>query len=639
MHSAASPPACSLRWPSAGVKVRGCARRWQRQSLQSTLQLQPLGLRPGLGSSPRCYWQFPALAAASSAAAVVTARRCLTAARAGKQCGGARGAALLDLDLVVDDAPPARRRRGPKSLREFRESLAAAVAHEAPEAAGVDEESATPLEEVGAEDEEVLLQQESEAWAGHLRRLVDMEWKEELLQARERLTEWPMERLVTLGFTVPGLQAELCGRHFFRFRVRFTPVGGLDLPKSRFAHGDTVIVSQNDPLRSRTMAKVLHVSAEAIFCSMSVPLEGEGPWRLDVGPNHVAYQRVIGGLKSFETGQVQAGVRRVLLEMEGEATNLAPPLPVDTRGAGLDETQEAAVHQLERKRVSLIQGPPGCGKTRTACALLKAAYSGRPLLAVACSNVAVDQLLRGLLAIGVRAVRFGHPASVTGEELLTSTVEAQVLQLAQGSEWRELQEAIAEDTAGVEALQSELKGLSAHAVADEGGAGAPGPDEEPASSPARGALQGRLAKGLRRLTEKLKSAAALQRQECADILDAAEVVCATVTGCGAAAFDGKTFDVVLMDEASQATEPQALVALGRLSDDGRLVLIGDEKQLPPVCASEEAKSGGLGESVFERLLRRPSLAPAMLLVQYRMHPLLRQWPSDAFYGGDRKSVV
>ena len=85
-----------------------------------------------------------------------------------------------------------------------------------------------------------------------------------------------------------------------------------------------------------------------------------------------------------------------------QAINLAK-----SRGAFMpNPSQEGAIAWALGRRLSLIRGPPGTGKTRTACALLAAAVElhaalettpngggGSPVLAVASSNVAADELL------------------------------------------------------------------------------------------------------------------------------------------------------------------------------------------------------------------------------------------------------
>lgn len=65
-----------------------------------------------------------------------------------------------------------------------------------------------------------------------------------------------------------------------------------------------------------------------------------------------------------------------------------------------------------------------------------------------------------------------------------------------------------------------------------------------------------------------------------DILEGASVVCATLSGCGHTIFDEleHMFDVVIIDEAAQAVEPEVLIALKRVR--GRCVMVGDPCQLP-----------------------------------------------------------
>src|SRR5258706_14286525 len=86
-----------------------------------------------------------------------------------------------------------------------------------------------------------------------------------------------------------------------------------------------------------------------------------------------------------------------------------------------------------------------------------------------------------------------------------------------------------------------------------------------------------------------------------------------------------------MDEASQLTVP---ALLGALRFARRFVLVGDEKQLPPLVVSEAAARGGLGQSLFASLLERwGEGASVALRKQYRMHPAICAFPSATFYGG------
>lgn len=138
---------------------------------------------------------------------------------------------------------------------------------------------------------------------------------------------------------------------------------------------------------------------------------------------------------------------------------------------------------------------------------------------------------------------------------------------------------------------------------------------------------------------------------------------------------GPAFDVALIDEASQLSEPMALAPISMAR---RFVLVGDHRQLPPIVTSEQvmtaflvgpstgdidddldgdagrvdhgefaadstrrpfplapslldAGMGGLDISLFERLAR--FLSPWMLTTQYRMHKGIMSFPADQFYEG------
>ena len=98
------------------------------------------------------------------------------------------------------------------------------------------------------------------------------------------------------------------------------------------------------------------------------------------------------------------------------------------------------------------------------------------------------------------------------------------------------------------------------------------------------------------------------------------------------------FDVAIVDEASQLTIPSILGAL-RLAK--RFILVGDEKQLPPLVLSKEAAEQGLADSLFSYLKQRDDSyrqehleaesACVSLRVQYRMNRWISNFPSRVFY--------
>ncbi|GMG40593.1 unnamed protein product [Ambrosiozyma monospora] len=94
------------------------------------------------------------------------------------------------------------------------------------------------------------------------------------------------------------------------------------------------------------------------------------------------------------------------------------------------------------------------------------------------------------------------------------------------------------------------------------------------------------------------------------------------------------FPVVIMDEATQCSEPHAMVPLSAPGVE-KIVLVGDEKQL-----SIMSKVKPLEFSFFEKCLRLlPDTKPIMLNTQYRMHPKISEFPRLKFYNGLLKNGI
>ena len=82
-------------------------------------------------------------------------------------------------------------------------------------------------------------------------------------------------------------------------------------------------------------------------------------------------------------------------------------------------------------------------------------------------------------------------------------------------------------------------------------------------------------------------------------------------------------------------------ALGVLNHTKKLIMVGDNNQLPPVISHPDAQKGGLGISLFERLKtffeRTNPSAVVMLENQYRMNDVLMRFPSRMFYNDKLKA--
>eukprot|EP01017_Pseudomicrothorax_dubius_P016975 TRINITY_DN1922_c0_g2_i10.p1 TRINITY_DN1922_c0_g2~~TRINITY_DN1922_c0_g2_i10.p1 ORF type:complete len:385 (+),score=50.51 TRINITY_DN1922_c0_g2_i10:29-1183(+) len=112
------------------------------------------------------------------------------------------------------------------------------------------------------------------------------------------------------------------------------------------------------------------------------------------------------------------------------------------------------------------------------------------------------------------------------------------------------------------------------------------------------------------------------------VLESTDVICCTCSASLDERLRHLRFDVVIMDEASFATEPLCLQAFCQGAK--RVVLIGDPKQLRPIVISKSALAEGLGVSMFERLMNR-GYPIQTLNIQYRMSPTISSFPLQYFY--------
>lgn len=127
-----------------------------------------------------------------------------------------------------------------------------------------------------------------------------------------------------------------------------------------------------------------------------------------------------------------------------------------------------------------------------------------------------------------------------------------------------------------------------------------------------------------------------------------QVVAATCVGLGAVrGLQSVRFDLCIIDEASRATAPELLIPMARAQ---RLVLVGDERQLPPyidrellredVLAPRHLTVEELREPFFAHLANGlPAENVVELTIQHRMNPAIGRLISDCFYDRTLRSAT
>ncbi|MCJ1308817.1 hypothetical protein MMC25_002472 [Agyrium rufum] len=288
---------------------------------------------------------------------------------------------------------------------------------------------------------------------------------------------------------------------------------------------------------------------------------------------------------------------------------------------GLNDSQKEAVRfALASKEVALIHGPPGTGKTWTLIELiLQLVQLKLRVLVCGPSNISVDNIVERLAPHKVPMVRIGHPA-----RLLPGVLNHSLDVLTQTSE----------ASAIVKDVRKEL-------------------DEKQASI--RKTRNGRERRAIYSEMKDLRREYRDREQKCVgNLVTGSKVVLATLHGSGGFQLRNENFDVVIIDEASQALEAQCWVALLGAK---KVVLAGDHLQLPPTIkslntkASKTSKAAVMVEessvsikgkeekvsleiTLFDRLLALyGSSIKRFLNVQYRMHENIMRFPSDELYEG------
>ena len=366
-----------------------------------------------------------------------------------------------------------------------------------------------------------------------------------------------------------------------------------------FDVGDSVIAHRGDfdaepALVGRVSARTrstLEISCAGADFATDLPAGG---WVIDKDVLRIGFRAMHQALYRFVSSSSAARLERVVLPAIGaggqrqlgiEAKGVET---ITVEGSGTRELnhaqEEAVARALDDHDAFLIHGPPGTGKTTVIAELVTRLVSeDKRVLLAACTHTAVNNVLAKVVQAGISDVLRVGPMRRGSDELNRALVDA--------------------------------KRAPASHYSEEFASAAP---------------------SLEQLRDRLLSV---------------RVVAATTNACVSSSVFSvieqgggeHAFDVAIIDEASQLTEPLALAAINLAS---RFVLVGDDRQLPPVVTADDALSAnvdapggtltesdirGLDHSLFARL--RSHVPHVMLTTQYRMSGSVQDFPNRAFYEG------
>lgn len=273
----------------------------------------------------------------------------------------------------------------------------------------------------------------------------------------------------------------------------------------------------------------------------------------------------------------------------------------------LNPSQNEALNgALASKNFCIIHGPPGTGKTTTLVSLIEQLIKHeKQVLVCAPSNNAVDILAIACDQRGMPTLRVGNVTRV-GQALnhLTMNEKARA-----HPDWQHIKKV------KIEAAQARKQANRFKRSF--------GKKERSNRKFLRGEAKDLMA-WAKDLEEKLME----------QITREAQVICTTLISASHYSISETEFNTVIIDEASQALEPECWNAMMKAK---RVILAGDHLQLSPTVNSQDAWKLGFNETLLTRMTSVIKYS-FLLNVQYRMNEKILEFSNQEFYKSKLKSA-
>ncbi|XP_012253072.2 DNA-binding protein SMUBP-2-like [Athalia rosae] len=447
--------------------------------------------------------------------------------------------------------------------------------------------------------------------------LLQLEQEENLEHVFNNISSIALRNLQKQGEALSKLVVGSLGSRGLRQQVDFVDHDNLPL-KHGFVVGDLVICIQLNN-RSRLLRGLVCAVGERTISVLTENVDEEEQYALIKADSDYTYNcqtRALITLKSkeiytwpcfpiiqilFDNDEkvvkdllhADIPIPEKFLADDGDLTFINPKLAVD---------QRAAVNfALRRKYLAIIQGPPGTGKTTTLVELIGQLRGfGKKVLVCAPTNVAVDNVAVKLCEASIKPLRMGHPARIA-KEVQSCSMDANVRQDGAYEILMDIKKSLNE-------LREKMDCAKPWAKVKE------------------------LNKEYKERMDKLTS----------EIIKRHSVIICTLNSASTGKFAKALrhvpkdyFDVVVVDEASQALEASNWIAIPNAP---KLVLAGDINQLPPAVMNQKAAKNGLSLSLMERAIKKLGQDSFRSLeIQYRMNEKIMAWSSKQFYDNTLKA--
>lgn len=273
----------------------------------------------------------------------------------------------------------------------------------------------------------------------------------------------------------------------------------------------------------------------------------------------------------------------------------------------LNMSQQNAINgAINAKHFAIIHGPPGTGKTTTLIKLIvQLSKKEKQILVCAPGNNAVDLIAKALNDKGINIVRVGNITRID-DNISHLSIDEKV---RAHQDWQHVKKVKIE---AEEARRQAGKFKRNFGVVER---------EERSNL-------------YREAKELKKWAYELEDRILDDVLKNAQVILTTLVGVTNKFIENLKVKTLIIDEASQAMEPESWNAILRCQ---RVIMAGDHMQLPPTVKSPEAVQLGLSDTLLQRMVNH--LHHSYLLnTQYRMNDAILSFPNQKFYDNKLQSA-